>query len=59
MSDEDKTGLIYFRDGKVIAASGEARIYSMNKELFLEIGTGHSLWALESELPDYVWQLQD
>ncbi len=59
MSDEDKTGLIYFRDGKLIAENGEARIYSMNDELFLEIGTGHSLWALESELPDYIWQLKD
>jgi len=31
----------------------------MNDELFLEIGSGHNLWALESELADYVEQLQD
>jgi spermidine synthase len=25
----------------------------------LEIGPGHNLWALESEISDYVWQLND
>jgi hypothetical protein len=60
MPEDDKTGLIYFKDGKLIAESGTARIYSMNNELFLEIGHDcHSLWALESELPDYIWQLKD
>lgn len=62
MSDEErdeKTGLIYFQDGKLIAESGETRVYSMNNEMFLEIGPGHNLWALESELPDYIWQLKD
>jgi SAM-dependent methyltransferase len=59
MSEEDKTGLIYFEDGNLIAESGSARIYSMNNELFLELGVGHNLWALESELPDYIWQLKD
>lgn len=52
-------GLIYFKDGIVVAEHGEARVYKMNNELFLEIGNGHTLWALESELTDYIEQLQD
>ncbi len=51
------TGLIYFKDGKVIAESGAAKVYKMNNELFLEKGPGHNLWALESELEDYIHQL--
>lgn len=52
-------GLIYFKDGEIIAESGNVKIYEMNNELFLEIGPGHNLWALSSELPDYVDQLWD
>lgn len=52
-------GTIYFRDGEVIAEHGNAVVYKMNGELFLEIGPGHTLWALESELADYVVQLKD
>lgn len=52
-------GLVYFRDGELLAESGEARIYKMNGELFLEKGPGHNLWALESELQDYMEQLSD
>ena len=52
-------GLIYFKDGEVVAEHGKAKVYKMNGELFLEIGPGHTLWALESELTDYVDQLQD
>jgi spermidine synthase len=54
MSD---TGLIYFHDGEIVAEYNSAVVYKMNKELFLEIGPGHNLWALESELKDYVFQL--
>jgi spermidine synthase len=50
-------GLIYFRDGELIAQSGNAFVYKMNNELFLEIGPGNNLWALESELDDYIDQL--
>jgi spermidine synthase len=50
-------GLIYFRDGDLIAQSGNASVYKMNNELFLEIGPGNNLWALESELDDYIDQL--
>ena len=52
-------GLIYFRDGTMIAQSGLACVYKMNNQLFLEKGPGHTLWAVESELGDYIWQLND
>lgn len=52
-------GLIYFQDGKIIAERGNAKVYEMNGQLFLEIGPGHNLWALESELGDYIHQLWD
>lgn len=50
-------GLIYFRDGEVVAKSGLARVYKMDGKLFLEKGVGHDLWALEEELVDYIEQL--
>lgn len=52
-------GLIYFKDGEVISNSGDVSIYKMNEQLFLEIGPGHTLWALESERDDYIYQLND
>jgi len=52
-------GLIYFLDGVLVAESGSARIYKMNNKLFLEKGKGHTLWAHEDELQDYIWQLKD
>jgi spermidine synthase len=52
-------GLIYFHDGELVAESGEAKVYKMNDQLFLEIGPGHTLWALEEEFNDYVVQLGD
>lgn len=52
-------GLIYFKDGEIVAEHNTARVYKMHGELFLEIGDGHTLWALESELKDYMYQLQD
>jgi len=56
---EQEDGLIYFRDGVVVAESGDAKVYKMGRELFLEIGPSHTLWAMESELETYMWQLQD
>jgi spermidine synthase len=53
-----KEGLLYFRDGELIAHSGEARVYKMDGKLFLEKGQGHNLWALEDELFDYIEQLE-
>lgn len=52
-------GTIYFRDGKLVANSGEVSVYNMDEELYLEIGPGHTLWALEREVKDYVNQLED
>lgn len=52
-------GVIYFRDGEVVANSGDVSVYDMNNELFLEIGPGHTLWALEREIKDYIVQLED
>lgn len=51
--------LVYFEDGVVVAEAGEAKVYKVPNNLFLEIGPGHNLWALESEFEDYVWQLKD
>ncbi len=51
--------MIYFEDGELIIETGEARVYNYNDELFLEIGKGHTLWTLESELDEYVKQLGD
>lgn len=50
---------IYFIHGEVIAESGNAKVYKMEGELFLELGPGHNLWALESEFYDYADQLYD
>lgn len=55
----DNSGLIYFKDGELLAESGEVKVYKLKEELFLEIGPGHNLWALSSEIGDYVWQLKD
>lgn len=54
-----KTGILYFRDGDLIAESGEAKVYKFMDMLHLELGPGHNLWAIESELEDYIWQLND
>lgn len=51
--------VIYFKHGELVAECGSARVYQMNNELFLELGQGHNLWALESELADYMEQLWD
>ena len=52
-------GLIYFRDGEVVAESGNVTAYLMNERLFLELGPGHNLWALEDEYHDYMTQIWD
>ena len=49
---------IYFVDGNVVAQSGDVKIYLMDNQLFLEIGPGHNLWALESEYAVYMDQLR-
>jgi spermidine synthase len=54
-----ETSLIYFKSGRVVAESGDVKAFSMNNELFLEIGPGRNLWALEREVEQYVEQLWD
>lgn len=54
-----KEGLLYFRDGELVANSGEVRAYKFMDLLHLELGPGHNLWAIESEFEDYVWQIND
>jgi spermidine synthase len=58
----EQNGAIYFKDGNLVAESGDARVYAMevegNKELFLELGKGHTLWAHTMEWEDYVYQMQ-
>jgi len=48
---------IYYDDGKLVAESGHVKVYEMFGSLFLEIGPGRNLWALESEYVDYICQL--
>ncbi len=50
---------IYFKEGGLVARSGEVSVYEMAGQLFLEVGPGHNLWALESEYTDYMAQLGD
>jgi spermidine synthase len=49
----------YFTEGSIVAESGDVKVYFMQGQLFLEIGPGHDLWALESEDFDYINQLKD
>jgi len=61
MSDEQGSA-IYFEDGIIVAESGDARVYRMDiegsSELFLELGSGHTLWAHTMEWEDYVYQMK-
>jgi len=52
-------GTVYFRDGNLITESGDAKVYRMNDEMFLEVGPGHNLVAKENDLIDYIWQISD
>lgn len=48
---------IYWKDGEIIAESGDVRIYQTSYDTFLEISPGRNLWALGSEIKDYENQL--
>jgi predicted membrane-bound spermidine synthase len=50
---------IYFTHGKLLAESGNMRIYLFNDMLHLEEGPGHTLWAIESEIHEYREQMAD
>lgn len=49
----------YFTKGNIVASSGKVRVYLWKDQLFLEIGPGHNLWALESEYKVYMEQFKD
>lgn len=49
--------MLYFEDGKIIAQSGEVKIYDFMNKWFLEIGPGHNLWAISDEIEDYKNQI--
>jgi len=50
--------MIYFEDGKIIAESGEVRVYKYKGNLYLEVGLGHNLWADSLEIEEYKKQLR-
>lgn len=49
---------VYFREGKLVAKSGDVRVYDVNQELFLEDGR-LNLIASDQKLSDYIWQVGD
>jgi len=50
---------IYFTHGKLMAESGNMRVYDFNGLLHLEEGPGHTLWAIEDEIDEYKEQIGD
>ncbi len=51
--------MIYFIDGDLIAEEGKARVYLYDGLLHLEIGPGHNLWMVESEIKELAEQIGD
>lgn len=51
--------MIYFIDGDLIAEHGEAKVYLYDGLLHLEIGPGHNLWMVESEIEELAQQIGD
>jgi len=51
-----KNGTIYFRDGDLVAKSGEVRVYEMEGSLYMESGRG-TLISSDRDLSDYIWQI--
>jgi len=51
--------MIYFIDGDLIAQSGEVSVYLYDGLLHLEIGPGHNLWMVESEIEELSQQIGD
>jgi len=48
---------IYFLDGKIIAESGDVRVYDFEGDVYLESGPGHVLWTISRELVAYEGQV--
>ena len=51
--------MIYFIDGDLISEHGEVRVYLYDGLLHLEIGPGHNLWMVESEIKELTEQIGD
>jgi hypothetical protein len=49
----------YFSRGKILAESGDVRVYEFGKDLFLDKGVSHFLWARASELREYELQIKN
>ncbi len=50
--------MIYFEDGEIVASSGDVNVYKYEGDLYLDIGPGHNLWAISSEIKEYRHQLR-
>jgi len=50
--------MIYFEEGEVVASSGDVNVYKYEGDLYLDIGPGHNLWAVSSEIKEYRHQLR-
>lgn len=50
---------IYFTHGKIVAESGDIKVYDFDNNLFLEKGPGHNLWICGYEEEELVSQLDD
>lgn len=51
--------MIYFIDGELIAEQGDVRVYLYDGLLHLDIGPGHGLWMVESEIEELSEQIGD
>ena len=51
--------LIYFRDGRMVAESGNIKAYSMDNQLFVEKGPGHTLLCSDLDKEQYIWLIND
>lgn len=49
-------GTLYFRDGRLVAEHGDARVYDMDGLRYLEVGKNgaHNLWTHEAERQWYI-----
>ena len=48
---------MYFTHGTIIAKSGNVKVYELARERYLEIGPGHTLWAVSDEIVEYKDQI--
>jgi spermidine synthase len=48
---------MYFDEGKIIASSGDVKVYLYNELMHLEIGPSHNLWMIEDEIKELSKQI--